>query len=65
MRRVTGIGGIFFKARDPKALTEWYRVHLGMQPEDWADVKASLTPGAEVAAKYEAKMEADGFAGCG
>jgi predicted enzyme related to lactoylglutathione lyase len=38
MRRVTGIGGIFFKARDPKALAEWYRVHLGLQPEDWGGV---------------------------
>ena len=36
-----------------------------LQPEDWASVKASLTPGSEVAAPYEAKMESDGFAGCG
>ena len=35
-----------------------------LQPEDWASVKPTLTPGAEVAAKYEAKMAADGFAGC-
>ena len=28
--RVTGIGGIFFKARDPKALGEWYRDHLAL-----------------------------------
>ncbi len=27
---VTGIGGFFFRARDPKALTEWYRRHLGI-----------------------------------
>jgi predicted enzyme related to lactoylglutathione lyase len=38
MRRVTGIGGIFFKARDPKALAEWYREHLGMDVEDWGGV---------------------------
>ncbi|MDE3177022.1 MAG: glycine cleavage system protein H [Pseudomonadota bacterium] len=31
---------------------------------DWPGVKAGLTPGASVAAKYEAKMAADGFAGC-
>jgi len=36
-----------------------------LKPADWAAVKATLTPGAEVAAKYEAKMAADGFAGCG
>lgn len=38
MRRVTGIGGIFFKTKDPKALAEWYRVHLGMDVEEWGGV---------------------------
>lgn len=36
-----------------------------LKPTDWASVKATLTPGTQVAAKYEAKMAADGFAGCG
>lgn len=35
-----------------------------LKPEDWDAVKAGLTPGADVTAKYEAKMDADGFAGC-
>lgn len=35
MQRVTGIGGIFFKARDPKVLADWYRTHLGIPVEDW------------------------------
>ncbi|MDX1425271.1 MAG: hypothetical protein R3322_19130 [Kiloniellales bacterium] len=35
-----------------------------LKPEDWGSVKGSLTPGAEVAAPYEAKMAADGFDGC-
>ena len=35
MKRVTGIGGIFFKARDPKALGAWYRDHLGLDVGDW------------------------------
>lgn len=35
MRRVTGIGGIFFTAQDPKALAEWYRRHLGIDVQDW------------------------------
>ena len=38
MRRVTGIGGVFFKAKDPKALGEWYRVHLGLNVEEWGGV---------------------------
>lgn len=35
-----------------------------LKPNDWAAAKATLTPGAQVAPKYEAKMAADGFAGC-
>ncbi len=35
MKRVTGIGGIFFKAKDPKALGEWYRKHLGIDVAEW------------------------------
>lgn len=35
MRRVTGIGGVFFKSKDPKALQEWYKVHLGVDVQDW------------------------------
>ena len=33
--RVTGIGGIFLKAKDPKALSAWYRDHLGIPVEAW------------------------------
>jgi predicted enzyme related to lactoylglutathione lyase len=29
MKKVTGIGGIFFKSKDSKALNEWYKTHLG------------------------------------
>jgi predicted enzyme related to lactoylglutathione lyase len=30
MKKVTGIGGIFFKCKDPKKMTEWYRENLGL-----------------------------------
>lgn len=30
MERVRGVGGVFFKARDPEALAAWYRDHLGV-----------------------------------
>ena len=30
MERVTGIGGVFFKSKDPKALASWYQKHLGI-----------------------------------
>jgi glyoxylase I family protein len=32
METVTGIGGLFFRARDPTALSEWYQKHLGVTP---------------------------------
>jgi predicted enzyme related to lactoylglutathione lyase len=35
MERVTGIGGIFLRARDPAALAAWYAEHLGLELEDW------------------------------
>lgn len=35
MKRVTGIGGIFFKAKDPVALRSWYQKHLGIDVQDW------------------------------
>jgi glycine cleavage system H protein len=35
-----------------------------LRPADWDAVKAALTPGSAVAAKYEAKMDADAFDGC-
>lgn len=35
MRRVTGIGGIFFKAKDPAILGAWYKKHLGIDVQDW------------------------------
>ena len=38
MKRVTGVGGIFFKAKDPKTLGEWYRKHLGLNVEEWGGV---------------------------
>ena len=33
MARVTGVGGVFFRAADPAATVAWYRDHLGIEPE--------------------------------
>jgi predicted enzyme related to lactoylglutathione lyase len=33
MKRVTGLGGLFFKAKDPKAMYQWYEQHLGIKGE--------------------------------
>ena len=43
MKRVTGIGGIFFKAKDPKALQAWYRRHLGIDVQAWGGAAFSWT----------------------
>ncbi len=34
MGRVTGLGGAFFRAKDPKALYAWYEKHLGLKSSD-------------------------------
>ena len=35
MKRVTGIGGIFFKAKDAATLQAWYKRHLGIDVQAW------------------------------
>ena len=39
MAKVTGLGGIFFKSRDPGALAAWYAQHLGLDIDDWGGVR--------------------------
>lgn len=34
-KRVTGLGGFFFKTEDPKALKNWYGTHLGLPVDDY------------------------------
>ncbi len=46
MKRVTGIGGIFFKAQDAPALRDWYRRHLGIDVQDWGGTAFTWTDGA-------------------
>lgn len=51
MKRVTGIGGIFFKCKDPKAINEWYKLHLGFDTTpygtsfEWRDANDSSKKG--------------------
>ena len=35
MKRVTGIGGIFFKTKDPEKTKEWYNKHLGIESDQY------------------------------
>ncbi len=38
MKRVTGIGGIFFKCKDPKKMREWYKTHLSINTNQYGAV---------------------------
>jgi predicted enzyme related to lactoylglutathione lyase len=35
MKKVTGIGGVFFKCKDPNAMNEWYKTHLGFNTNQY------------------------------
>ena len=38
LKRVTGIGGIFFKCKDPNKMKEWYKTHLGLSTDRYGSV---------------------------
>ena len=38
MKKVTGIGGIFFKCKDPNKMKEWYKKHLGLNTNQYGTV---------------------------
>ncbi len=43
MNRVTGIGGVFFHAKDPVALRAWYQKHLGIDVQEWGGTAFTWT----------------------
>ena len=47
MRRVTGIGGIIFTAKDPAVLQAWYKRHLGIDVQPWGGT-AFTEPGTTI-----------------
>ena len=44
MKRVTGIGGIFFKCKDPGLTKKWYADHLGIQTDQYGGCFVSIRP---------------------
>lgn len=52
--RVTGIGGVFFRARDPSALAAWYHEHLGVEevPTDYGTTPWQTEAGTTVFAPF-------------
>lgn len=59
MERVTGIGGLFFRAKDPNSLASWYHEHLGVSPvpENYADTLWTQEAGPTVFAPFAASTE--------
>jgi len=67
MKRVTGIGGIFFKAKDPASLGAWYKQHLGIDVQVWGGAAfrwadESGTPVGGTTAWSLVKADSDSFA---
>src|SRR6266850_1869485 len=59
MKRVTGIGGVFFKCEDPEKLQAWYTRHLGITPKgdsgvsfEWRETDHPQTVGRTVWAPF-------------
>src|SRR5438309_131439 len=64
MKRVTGLGGIFFKSRDPEAVKNWYAKHLGLPMDGdgnitfpWRDASAPEQMGRTVWASFPLDTE--------
>jgi glyoxylase I family protein len=59
MEQVNGIGGLFFRARDPKTLAGWYEQHLGVRktPESYEEDSWWQERGPTVFAPFEADTD--------
>jgi len=62
MKRVIGIGGIFFKSADPEKLAAWYKKHLGFDVQDWGGVSFPEGVGAELQPKRQSYLTWSPFA---
>ncbi len=70
MERVTGIGGVFFRAQNPDGLQEWYQKNLGVEPDadgcvvfKWAEYQSPHNPASSVWAPFD--KDTDYFGGSG
>ena len=59
MEKVTGLGGLFFRARDPEALAKWYRDNLGVDPvpSDYGEPPWTQQAGPTVFAPFAADTD--------
>jgi predicted enzyme related to lactoylglutathione lyase len=59
MKKVKGIGGIFFKCKDPEKMREWYKIHLGLDTTDygatfeWKDLSDTTKNGSTTWSPFE------------
>jgi predicted enzyme related to lactoylglutathione lyase len=62
-KRVTGIGGIFFKSNDPAAMRDWYKAHLGFNTDqygatfEWRQLDAPDKKGTTVWSPFSASTK--------
>jgi predicted enzyme related to lactoylglutathione lyase len=54
VKHILGVGGIFFKARDPEKLAAWYQEHLGLKVEDYGGITFREEDNADVSPKRQA-----------
>ena len=59
MATVTGIGGFFFRAKDPMALNKWYEEHFGIKPvpQSYDDMPWQTQAGVTVFAAFQDDTE--------
>jgi len=63
MKRVTGIGGIFFKCNDPEKIKQWYKTHLGFDTDqygakfEWREGEDSTKKGSTIWSPFPEKTK--------
>src|SRR5215217_866376 len=57
MKKVTGFGGIFFKCKDPKKMTEWYKTHLGLNTNPYGGATFEWYEGADSTKKAQTQWQ--------
>lgn len=64
MKRVTGIGGVFFKCKNTKTTMAWYENHLGVEPDgyggaffEWKELKTPKEIGVTVFSAFDLKSD--------
>ena len=57
MKKVTGIGGIFFKCNDPKKMTEWYEKNLGLNTNPYGGATFEWFEGADSTKKAQTQWQ--------